>query len=78
LTERLGIIPAPYLARAKWIAVESNDALSPSELERLVRKSYDLVSLKLPRRVRESLSTKSKKAPRKRRKTKSTERKSNT
>jgi predicted DNA-binding protein (MmcQ/YjbR family) len=78
LTERLGIIPAPYLARAKWIAVESNDALSPSEVERLVRKSYELVFLKLPRKVRESLSAKSKKAPRKQRKTKSTQRKSNT
>jgi predicted DNA-binding protein (MmcQ/YjbR family) len=75
LIERPGIIPAPYLARAKWIAVESKDALSPSEVERLVRKSYQLVSLKLPRKVREFLSTKSKKAPRKQRKTKSTQRK---
>jgi predicted DNA-binding protein (MmcQ/YjbR family) len=59
LTERPGIIPAPYLARAKWIAVESKDALSPPEVERLIRQSYELVSAKLPRKVREKLSTKS-------------------
>jgi predicted DNA-binding protein (MmcQ/YjbR family) len=75
LTERPGIIPAPYLARAKWIAIESNEALSPLEVERLVRKSYELVSLKLPRKVRESLPTQSRKAPRKQRRTKSTRRK---
>jgi predicted DNA-binding protein (MmcQ/YjbR family) len=55
LTERSGIIPAPYLARAKWIAIESKDVLAPSEVERLIRKSYELVSAKLPRKVREKL-----------------------
>jgi predicted DNA-binding protein (MmcQ/YjbR family) len=58
LTERPGIIPAPYLARAKWIAVESPDVLSRSEVEALVRRSYELVAAKLPRRVRESLFAK--------------------
>jgi predicted DNA-binding protein (MmcQ/YjbR family) len=56
LTERPGIIPAPYLARAKWIAVESKDALSPSEVDRLVCKSYELVLAKLARKTREGLS----------------------
>ena len=41
LTERPGIIPAPYLARAKWVALESRDALAPSELAPLLRASYD-------------------------------------
>src|SRR6516225_5242776 len=56
LTERPGIIPAPYLARAKWIAIESRDALTPSELAPLLRASYDLVVAKLPRKARESLA----------------------
>jgi predicted DNA-binding protein (MmcQ/YjbR family) len=56
LTERPGIIPAPYLARAKWVALESRDALSPSELAALLRASYDLVVAKLPRKTRESLA----------------------
>ena len=72
LTERPGIIPAPYLARAKWIALEHADAVSPSEFASLLRTSYDLVLAKLPAKTRASLSatnakTKLAKAPRKRR-----------
>lgn len=55
LTERAGIIPAPYLARAKWVALETKEALSPGELALLLRASYDMVSAKLPKRIRESL-----------------------
>lgn len=56
LTERPGIVPAPYLARAKWIALETKDALPPDELALLLRESYDLVVAKLPRRIREALA----------------------
>src|SRR5260370_13251499 len=28
LTERMGIIPAPYMARAKWVALETKEALA--------------------------------------------------
>jgi len=57
LTERPGIIPAPYLARAKWVALENADALSPQELTSLLRLSYDLVLAKLPRKTRERLAS---------------------
>jgi predicted DNA-binding protein (MmcQ/YjbR family) len=57
LTERSGIIPAPYLARAKWIAIESPQTLPQSEAAALLRKSYDLVVAKLPRTARASLTT---------------------
>jgi predicted DNA-binding protein (MmcQ/YjbR family) len=56
LTERPGIIPAPYLARAKWIALENRDAVTRQELGELLRISYDLVVEKLPRKIKESLS----------------------
>jgi predicted DNA-binding protein (MmcQ/YjbR family) len=56
LTERPGIIPAPYLARAKWIALEARDALPSNELALLLRESYDLVVAKLPKRTREALA----------------------
>src|SRR5690242_21309514 len=56
LTERPAIIPAPYLARAKWVALETKEALSPEELSELLRASYDLVVAKLPRKTREALS----------------------
>jgi predicted DNA-binding protein (MmcQ/YjbR family) len=54
--ERPGIIPAPYLARAKWVALEQADALSPRELASLLRLSYDLVLAKLPKKTRERIA----------------------
>lgn len=63
LTERPGIIPAPYLARAKWIALESRDALSTAELAPLLRSSYDLVVAKLPRKTRDAISRGNSRAP---------------
>jgi len=67
LTERPGIIPAPYLARAKWIGLESHDALPSAELALLLRSSYDLVVAKLPRKTRESLLQRGPRAPASRR-----------
>jgi len=32
LTERPGVIPAPYLARAQWVALETQDALPATEI----------------------------------------------
>lgn len=58
LTERQGVIPAPYLARAKWIALETQEALSHSELEQLIRDSYELVRAKLPRKLQDGLAKK--------------------
>src|SRR5690349_13050940 len=50
LTERMGIIPAPYMARAKWVALETKEALASDELTRLLRESYALVFAKLPKK----------------------------
>src|ERR1700688_237384 len=62
LTERTGIIPAPYMARAQWVALETKDALPKQELAALIRASYDLVFAKLPKKTRDALL----KAPRSR------------
>jgi predicted DNA-binding protein (MmcQ/YjbR family) len=56
LTERPGIIPAPYLARAQWVALESGDALSAAELKKMLRQSYELVLAKLPKRMQAALA----------------------
>jgi predicted DNA-binding protein (MmcQ/YjbR family) len=56
LTERPGVIPAPYLARAKWISLETPDALPAAEIAALVRESYELVVAKLSRKMRESVA----------------------
>ena len=59
LVERQNVIPAPYLARAKWVALESRDAIPAQELRELLREAYDLVVAKLPRKIQASLTTKS-------------------
>jgi predicted DNA-binding protein (MmcQ/YjbR family) len=55
LTERPGIIPAPYSARYHWVALETEDALTPSELKTRLRRSYDLVVETLPKKARAAL-----------------------
>jgi predicted DNA-binding protein (MmcQ/YjbR family) len=57
MVECPGVVPAPYLARAKWIALESEDALPHRQLRALIRESYDLVVAKMPRKSREALAT---------------------
>jgi predicted DNA-binding protein (MmcQ/YjbR family) len=53
LVERDGVIPAPYLARAMWVQEqELGQCFHRPELERLVRRSYELVSAKLPKKKR--------------------------
>jgi predicted DNA-binding protein (MmcQ/YjbR family) len=57
LCEIAGVIPAPYMARAQWVALESWDALNAAELKRLIRQSYDLVFAKLPKKTQAALKT---------------------
>ena len=57
LTDLPGIIPAPYLARAQWIALEGEDALPRAEIKRLLRQSYDLVFAKLTKKTRTALTS---------------------
>jgi predicted DNA-binding protein (MmcQ/YjbR family) len=58
LTEIPGVIPAPYLARAQWVALETFDALPAAELERLIRDAYGMVFAKLPRKKQAELAEK--------------------
>lgn len=57
LIEREGIIPAPYLARNKWVMFESLTVLSRSEMEKYIRKSYDAIVSNLSKRVQASLKS---------------------
>jgi predicted DNA-binding protein (MmcQ/YjbR family) len=63
LLERQDVIPAPYLARAKWVALETREAIPAGELRDLLRESYDLVVAKLPKATQASLTTKPKTKP---------------
>lgn len=55
LCEREGIVPAPYLARNKWVSVIRRNALKPKEWEYYLRNSYELVKAKLPKKIREQI-----------------------
>ena len=55
LTERPGIIPAPYAARYYWVALQTKDALPNAQLKQRLRQSYDLVFEKLPKKARAAL-----------------------
>ena len=61
LVEQEGIMPAPYVARYHWVALERFDALPERELKSLLTTAYELVRDKLPKKVRDTLSTDSKK-----------------
>jgi len=48
LTGREGIIPAPYLARYKWIYVDDVNSFSNKEWKHYLQQSYELIKSKLP------------------------------
>jgi predicted DNA-binding protein (MmcQ/YjbR family) len=57
LVEQEGIIPAPYVARYHWVALEDLDALPARELKELLKTAYQLVHDKLPLKLRKQLAT---------------------
>lgn len=59
LTERDGIIPAPYVARYHWVAIEDGGAVETSELKDLIDLAYRLVFDKLPAKVRRGMERES-------------------
>ncbi len=56
LLEREGMIPAPHLARAHWVAVERWDTLRPREIEDELRHAHVLIFAKLPPKTRAVLA----------------------
>ena len=56
LVEREGVIPAPYLARAHWVALERWDALGARELEELLQRAHTQVYERLTKRAHAALA----------------------
>jgi len=50
MSTRPGIIPAPYVARYKWVMVQKPSALTKKEWEFYIRQSYALVRAGLPKK----------------------------
>lgn len=55
LREQPGFIPAPYLARAKWIQMEQASALSDDDLKSYLNMAYIIIIGKLTKSQRETL-----------------------
>lgn len=55
LVELEAFYPAPYLARAHWVATREWDALRASEWSAELAKAHAIVMAKLPKRTREAL-----------------------
>lgn len=51
MTSRPGIIPAPYVARYKWVMIENPKALTKKEWEFYIKQSYELVKAALPKKL---------------------------
>jgi predicted DNA-binding protein (MmcQ/YjbR family) len=58
LQEVEGVIPAPYLARAHWVALERWECFRLAELEQLLAAARELIFAKLPPRTKAVLAMK--------------------
>ena len=57
LTEHDGIMPAPYLARAHWVALETFEALRARELQERLTAAHQHVFVKLSKKLRQQLES---------------------
>jgi len=55
LIEIPGIIPAPYMARNKWVNVQQPEALTDEEWAYYIEYSYQLIKSKLPKKIQNGL-----------------------
>jgi predicted DNA-binding protein (MmcQ/YjbR family) len=56
LVEQEGIVPAPYMARIHWVAVDRWEVLRNAEWESELRGAHEITLGKLPKGVREVLA----------------------
>lgn len=56
LTREPGIVPAPYLARAGWIALDRLDRLPRDQLKAYLTRAHAIIAAKLPRKVQAALA----------------------
>lgn len=55
LREQPGIAPAPYLARAQWVQVQTADAVPDENMQSYLTDAYDIISKKLTKAQRKAL-----------------------
>lgn len=55
LIEQEGIIPAPYLARAKWVQLETHEAMSDEDIRAYINNAHEIISKKLTKVTQKEL-----------------------
>lgn len=55
LTQQEGLIPAPYLARAKWVQMEEEGALSDADLKAYIEAAHRIIAGKLTKKQQKEL-----------------------
>jgi predicted DNA-binding protein (MmcQ/YjbR family) len=58
LRSRPGFMPAPYLARYKWVHVDDIKRLSKKQWEHYAEEAYALIAAKLPAKTKKTLGLK--------------------
>jgi predicted DNA-binding protein (MmcQ/YjbR family) len=51
-----GFLPAPYMARAKWVLVTNPSKSNKKEWQQYIKQSYELVKAKLTKKQRQELN----------------------
>jgi len=55
LCELPGVIPAPYLARGKWVQVTSGETLSDDDIKSYIEEAHSIIAAKLTIKLRTEL-----------------------
>ncbi|MBL4788934.1 MAG: MmcQ/YjbR family DNA-binding protein [Kordiimonadaceae bacterium] len=50
-----GMVPAPYLARAKWMQVQEKDAMSDDDVKGCIEDAHAIIAAKLTKKLRAEL-----------------------
>lgn len=56
LTELEDVRPAPYFARASWVAIGTAAPLNPDEVRAYIKEAHRLIAAKLTRKLRTELA----------------------
>lgn len=56
MTDRPQFVPAPYMARARWVLLTSLEGIELAEVRELITRSHQLYFAKLPKRQQRLLS----------------------
>lgn len=55
LSQKTGFIPAPYLARYKWVHLDDIKRLSKKQWEHYAEQSYQLIASRLPSKTKKQI-----------------------